>query len=53
MIKDFVLALREFKKVMKNPKVLEMPLENKVEDVNKRILTNEKSKECVTLGTFG
>ena len=29
----YALALREFKKIMKNPKVLEIPLETKVEDV--------------------
>lgn len=28
----FALALREFKKIMKNPKILEKPLEKKVED---------------------
>lgn len=28
----FALALREFKKIMKNPKALEVPLEKKVED---------------------
>ncbi len=30
----FALALREFKKVMKNPKALEVPLESKIEDVD-------------------
>ena len=29
----YALALREFRKIMKNPKVLEKPLEKKVEDV--------------------
>ena len=29
----FALALREFKKIMKNPKLLETPLEKKVEDM--------------------
>ena len=29
----YALALREFRKIMKNPKVLETPLEEKVEDV--------------------
>lgn len=28
----FALALREFKKIMKNPKILEKPLEKKIED---------------------
>ena len=29
----YALALREFRKIMKDPKVLEIPLEKKVEDV--------------------
>jgi len=28
----FALALREFKKIMKNPKMMEIPLEKKIED---------------------